>query len=546
MAIRTIRVGKEHEAAYRSVCFLIENGGLDGLGYRVVNGRICSDTMEYVLSEERGHGGGDGSEAFGFGENGATWFAALRGERGEDDNAVWMDFMNAVKKQYHKNYSVVEFEQQRKTKQELQHDAEIAEEIIETFIATFVPDLAAESARTLHPVDDEVITEDVYGAAMRIEVSADVTRGAPLPVLCKVYFNRSGDRVQALPRSSALVIDETVAKIVPNEGDAEKIQDAGDTIDVTLKALDELLNTKSSRFGRCVLYSEQDERSLESMRSMMSHGHFELECKHVDLLYITHVKTENYVCDLYVGGAAVLRISLGIDDRFSIRCLNCNDSRLLVSRNEIVYEVDGQEKSFLLDYEAENMGLSDEDVAEIREHSHIAEHFKPVRCEGNPRVPGGCHRTRCAGQLIPGTCFCNDCPYPEVLYADFAGQRYPADALVVAADLAEAYPDGSREQQELCVCNLCQRVVKNTDASGYCELCAQALSPSKKDPEAKKLYRIWRGVLPLSVRLFSVGKRKACYEDDEMLVLVVGNKRFGFNKLNVSERGLLDKAFHLK
>ena len=546
MAIRTIRVGKEHEAAFRSVCFLIQNGGLDGLGYRVIDGRITSDSIEYVLSENAGHVGDNEAETFGFGETGATWFAALRGERGEDDNAVWMDFMTSVKKQYHKNYSVVEFEQQKKTKQELEQDAELAEKVINAFIETFVPDLASESARTLHPVDDEVITEDIYGAAMRIEVSADVTRGAPLPILCKVYFNRAGDSVLPLPRAAAAVIDSTVANIVPQEGDADKIVDAGDTMDVTLNAMEALLASKDNRFAKCVCYSEQDQESLEGLRRQMSHGHFELECKNVDLLYITHVKTESYVCDLYVGGTAALRVSLGIDHCFSIRCLNCGDDRFLVNRNEIIFEQDGNERRFQLDYTAEGMGLSEDEIREIRELSHIADHFKPVRCEANMRMPGGCHRIRCANQLFAGTCLCNDCPYPEVLYADFAGQRYPSETLVVASDIAEAYRRDSKEAEGLVTCNFCERSVKTTDASGYCELCAQAHSSTKKDPEASRLYRLYRGIVPLGVRLFSVGKRKACYEDDEMLLVVVGTKYFGFNKLNAGERGRLDKAFCLK
>ena len=50
MARTIINVGKEHEEAFNSVRFLIENGGLDGKDYRIEDGNICTSDMEFILS----------------------------------------------------------------------------------------------------------------------------------------------------------------------------------------------------------------------------------------------------------------------------------------------------------------------------------------------------------------------------------------------------------------------------------------------------------------------------------------------------------------
>ena len=547
MAKRTIYVGREHEKAFNSIRFLIENKGLEGFGYEVVDGKICSDKIEYVLSLTEGTSAA--TTTFGFGPTGATWFAALRGEAGENDNATWMDFMNRAKVQYHKNYSVVQYKQQKKSASELEEARQEATEAISTFASLFYPDMQRERIE-VREVTDSRVTEHIYGVAMRLELATEA--GDPFPILCKVYFNRNGDRMWPLTSNLSKSIDENIGSIVPDDADGEVAEADGedDTIQVTLTQMEELIRDRKKNFADYICFSDEtDEKRLQSTRRQMAHDRFQLECKNVDLLYITHIRTESYVCDLYVSGVPMLRVIMGINNRLSIRCLNCEDKNMLVNRNEITYKVNGKTKNVVLDTKKPNFGLTDEVVEEIREYSRIADHFKTVSCGANSHKLGGCRQLKCKTQLmmVGDVEFCSDCPYPEVIYTDFDGQKHYTPSVVVATDSLRVYPkfvptEGEDAQPAYGTCTVCRRTFsKGYLLGGKCKgLCAPAFGNNEKDPAAKKLYWTYNGMLPLTSRVAALFAPKRCYEDDELIIFVIGKKKYVFNKLNAGERGYLE------
>ena len=74
---------------------------------------------------------------------------------------------------------------------------------------------------------------------------------------------------------------------------------------------------------------------------------------------------------------------------------------------------------------------------------------------------------------------------------------------------------------------------------GLCPTCLK--SEDDQDEEKKALYKKYKSLLPLSVRLLSIFAKKFCVEDEELIIFVIGKKKYAFNKLCVKEKGYFDK-----
>ena len=56
-----------------------------------------------------------------------------------------------------------------------------------------------------------------------------------------------------------------------------------------------------------------------------------------------------------------------------------------------------------------------------------------------------------------------------------------------------------------------------------------------------ELYNKYKKLLPLKVRLKALGNIKFCVEDEEIILFVLGNVKYIFNKLSVKEKGYFDE-----
>lgn len=537
MAIKRIIVGYEYKDAFDSICKLINGGCLDGLNYSILSDTVISDgAYEYELSSSASSK--TEKEKFAFKENGATWFKGLRGESKENDDAVWTTFIENVGIEYHKRFSVVEYKQQAKTAKEKEELFNDCQNISDEFIKLFYPQFSGKTE--VRQVEDEVVEEDVYGIAMRIELSGGT--GASLPILGKVYFNRNGREMRAIKSSIAANIDENLKKVIPDDDNDESAALPDDVIDVTLNAMDNLINDANLNFADYLCYSDKsDVKAVNGLLAKLSRDAMEIECQRVDILYVTHIKAKSFTSDVSVGGAAAFRLNLGLNGSVTISCLNCADGEEIVNRNEIEYQsASGEIKTAYLNVELEKFGLTDEEIDDIKQNSDLAKHFEKITCMKNPRHLG-CEAYKCKSQLfevVDGDVRvnkCIDCPYPEVVYVENDGTRKYTPNLVFVNDLMKMVDF----DDSVAKCNLCGRFfTKERLKKSKCKVC-DVIYNSYKDADGKVLYKKYQNLIPLGTRFVNVFSNKSCAEDEELIMFKIGNKIYAFNKLNVKEKGLI-------
>ncbi len=537
MAKKRIFVGYEYKDAFDSVCELIKGGCLNDLNYTLSGDKVISDgTYEYELSRKAS--AQSEKVKFTFEENGATWFKGLRGEIEENSDAIWTTFIENVGIEYHKRFSVVEYKQQAKTRQEKEEAYQECIKISEEFIRNFYPQFHGKTE--VRQIDDEVINEDVYGVSMRIELSGGT--GASLPILGKIYFNRDGRVMRPIKSSVAGNIDTNLKKVIPDDDKDETAVLPDDVIDVTLNAMDNLVNDSDLNFADFLCYSdESDKRAVEGLLAKLSHDAMEIECQRVDILYITHIKARSFTCDIYSAGMPLFRLTLGLNGSISISCLNCAEGEELVNRNEIEYKDPfGEVKTAYLKAEEENFGLTDEEIEDIIHDSDLTKHFEKVSCLKNPRHPG-CESYKCKSQLFEikegdkVSYKCADCPYPEVVYTDVDGERRYTPNLIFAKDMMKLIEADGKNNK----CNTCGRFFSEEYLKkSKCPLCSTVVYAYKGSGD-KVLYKKYKNLLPLGARLMSVFATKTCAEDDELVMFKLGSHVYAFNKLNVKEKGLI-------
>ncbi len=542
MANKQIFVGNEYKEAFNSICSLIEGGCLTGLKYTISNGVISDGVYDYVLSEQSGEE--SESVKHGFRKNGATWFKSLRGESTQNTNAIWTSFIETVKMEFHKRYSIVEYKEQLRTATEKQNALNSAKSFIDTFTEVFFPDYAGKTE--VRQVSAGEKTEDVYGVAMRIELSGGT--GASLPVLGKIYFNKTGNNVRPIASRTSSNIDANLNNIVPDEDDSPSVDFSDSVITTTLNAMEKMVEDEHFNFADYLCYvDEKDKLAISNLLEKMSHDAFELECQKIDVLYITHIKVGVFIFDVYSGVNPLFRVTLGLNNTFSVKCLNCADEELLVNRNEIACNVDGKEVFYTLDTEKESFGLDEEAVDNILYNSCFDRHYIRISCPNNSRNLG-CETLKCASQLFYASdgeqvyAKCADCPYPEVVYTTLEGEKKYTPLLLFAKDKMELV----EKSEDVAHCSLCGRCFSSSELiNSTCPLCRELKSPKNKE-KATLTYKKYKNVLSLRIRLFALNKEKYCVEDEELILFGIGKKKYAFNKLNVTASGFISKPRKLK
>ena len=133
---------------------------------------------------------------------------------------------------------------------------------------------------------------------------------------------------------------------------------------------------------------------------------------------------------------------------------------------------------------------------------------------------------------------CADCPYPEVIYTTLDGERKYTPAMLFATDRLELLEPKENAMKK---CSTCGRFFTvGAMQGGRCPICSFNGEP---DAQAQKTYRKYRTMLPLGTRLTTAFSPKGAVEDDELILFIVGNKRYLFNKLDAQRTGYL-KAPH--
>lgn len=552
---KRILVGNEYKQEFESICALIE-GDCFGNLYNVRGGAILDGAYEYVLSDEVSKSKEE--VKFTFDDDGATWFKALRGEKTENDNVIWSSFIDKIRIEYHKRFSVLEYKKQARTAEERKNADALAGKIARDFWNIFYATDGAVNEVSVHPSSLEEETEDIYGVSMKLELSGGT--GESVPILGKVYFSKTKDNMHPILSADAIAIDENLRKVIPDEDDSESVKQQKLTgealekqkelrsriIDAGLNAMEELVTSNKLNFGDYLCCSdEEDKKAIDNLLDQLAHGVMDLECQSVDILYITHVETNAFSYNVTVAGRDMFTLSFGMNNSATINCINCKDAEPLVNMNEIVY-MDGEvRRSVVADINEPNWGIDELVIQKIRENSELSNHCVKVSCRNNPRV-NNCEVFKCKKQLFEvevgdrKVYKCLDCSSPEVVYITTKGERKYTPSLYFAKDEMDLVEEAE-------TCKLCGRSFAKLGNQKLCPVCTSArrASESDKSDEKNKVYvenyKHYKTLLPISTRLLSLFSTKYCFEDDEIVLFVIGKNKYLFNKLNVKEYGSIDK-----
>lgn len=537
-----IVIGKEYEKAFDSVCKLLgESVPFDKVNVREVkDGRIVTATHEFVYSASASSE--QSGRAMRFTDEGASWFETLRtGNAGAGDGtAQWLSFIESVARAYHNEYSLLEFKQPETAMNDA--DKERCGVVLKKVVEMFFPLLKGSS---ISDAKDKNVSDDIYGISLKAEMSGGT--GASVPVLCSVYFRKRAASAELEPviEAEARGIYDSLYKVIPERsaaGRAEKTE-SSHLIDDVLNALEKLLKGKMSySFDECVRFGETDEKIIDELTEKLSHDDAFLECRNISVLGISHVRWTNSAFFVYHDGKPALSALVGMNGGVTLMCVNGHTVKLM--DNNVIscrYTDNGgrvHKEDIRINPDAENLGLTSEQIEKIIKYSQIGKHLQSKECKNVPRINRDCKRCVCDAQMInAGTpdepkWICTDCPYPEVAFEDAEGRIHFTPDMSFTRDKMTMTV---KEETQACSC--CGRIFTNAalDSAGRCELCASA----KSTEEARKRYVKYRGMFSPFTRLRYLGKKKLCNEDNELIIFFMGGDKYIFDKKNMEKEGYL-------
>lgn len=553
-----ITIGKQFKEEFNSIYRMAKGGG-DGRSFisKDVNIIYASPTKIIAGNDEYDYDdGNDGfnsssgaKSAIGIYKNGASWFAAMRREKVSEElinNGKWKTLIEAVAADYHKNYSFIEFVQQ-KDEETKRTERKIAANFKAQVLSKLYP---GRDISDPIPVADR--SEDIYGLNLRLEIGSGV--GETEPILCKVYFSKSRGIFRALSVEEAKKIDlyfnkmsdDTIEQEDKNIGREEMT-----VIDDALVAFGKLL--KENKFSSHAYFGEPGrsydiktdmDRVNELLDRLANSDVKTLECYGVKVLGISHVQWENAEFKIVQNGIDALRLSIGLNYSVNLSCANCraDDGALIVS-NEIV----ANRRKIMVDPFKENFGLSEDDFENIRKNSAFQKHLMTVSCpdlKRGERLAFNCSRIVCESQrteIEKGVFKCKSCLRPEIVYKDIFSGSTGADAykytpsLGLAHDARELVP---RDTLRKCVC--CGRTFSKSELFGdECRVCRYGGGDLK---EAKKRYSRYKTMLNPAIRLLhAFSTRKYCNEDEDIVVFILDKEKYVFEKVNAKDTGYMPK-----
>lgn len=547
---KKVIIGAEYRETYANMVKILRSGYLDGAGARVEQGAdgsyiICTDGAEYIYDERSG--GDSGGAAVSMKRDGASWFAPVRrGMAFDDGSSEWKQLIYKVARDFHDRFSIIEY---KRCDGSGNTDAKAVEENIRKIIRRFFD---RGDAQIIKGNDKNKGSEDIYGASVKLELSG--TGQSHYVVMCKIFFRRTSDGISPLTAAEAAQINLKLEEAPDNDDPVRLTDDESANINnVTVNAVRELVGGKfavSFKDSLCfstrqVLNPEtkkyEDNYDLKTYKFLASRARANaaaVTCNSVQVLGISHVEWINDYYEIAFGGRVYLQAIVGFGGSITLRCVNCSGGNLVTS-NVISYTVTDENGltrrvNITLDYDSDDLGVDDATLAEIKEHGEFANHLLTVGCF-NARLNKQCSSCVCRSQTIfvDGEMKCADCPYPEVVYTDYSGERpvrYLTGKMTFVNDkLSMVLKENAAD------CKRCGRTFSTESlVNGLCRLCDGIENPAAADIErAKKLYSKYKNAFSHSVRMKHLFDNKYCMEDDTALVFALGNDTYVLKKIDL-------------
>lgn len=549
---KKVIIGGEYRETYANMVKILRSGYLGDAGAHVETAAdgssvICTDGAEYVYEERSGANADNGSVAMKKG--GASWFAPVRrGMAFDDGTSEWKQLIYKVASDFHSAFSIIEY---KRCDGSGNTDAKQVEENLGKIIRRF---FKRNDAQIVKGNDKNKGSEDIYGASVKLELSG--TGQSHYVVMCKIFFRRTSDGISPLAASEAAQINARLEDAPDNTDPIRLSEDESANINnVTVNAVRELVNGKfavSFKESLCfstrqVLNPEtkeyEDNYDLKTYKFLASRAHANaaaVTCNSVQVLGISHVEWLNDYYEVAFGGRVYLQAVIGFGGSITLRCVNCGGGNLITS-NVISYTVTDdngltRRVNLPLDYEADDLGVDEAALEEINKYGEFSKHLLTVGCV-NARLEKKCSACVCRSQtiVVDGEMKCADCPYPEVVYTDYSGERpmrYLTGKMTFVHDrLALALKENAAD------CKRCGRTFsKDALAGGQCKLCSGIENLDGADgEEAKKLYSRYKNAFSHSVRLKHLFDSKYCVEDDTALVFALGSETYVLNKTDLEK-----------
>lgn len=555
---KTILIGAEYKDTYESLVKILSSGSLENTIAHVekgVDGKpiICTDSALYVYGGGAGSAAGD-SVNLAMQRDGASWFAPVRrGKAFDDGMSEWRRLIERVAGDFHKHFSIIEYRQ-------CGGSGEVDVKATEDRIAKLIGRLfERRDVSFIKGGDKNKGTEDIYGASVKLELSG--TGQAHFVVMCKIYFRRTAENgVLPLTSAEAAQINARLEAAEDNTDPISLTEEESNNINTTtVTAVKDLIaGSYPVNFKQCLCFSE---KQVANRETGVSEDNFDLKtykylakravtnnapvtCTSVKVLGISHVRWINDYYEVAFGGKTCLKVLVGFGGSLSVTCANCNGGNIVTS-NMIIYsytDKDGvkHDEHVNIDYTADNLGIDDKKLDEIRRYSELKNHLFTVSCK-NPRLEIPCVSCVCASQAVRvgGVIRCADCPYPEVVYTDYSGDRpfkYLTGRMTFVHDrLSMALKEDASD------CERCgRRFTADSLVNGQCRLCASIGNLAGEElAQAKKLYSKYANMFPHSVRLKHVFDKKYCVEDETAMVFALGFDTYVLSKSELKSDGFV-------
>ncbi len=532
---------------------------------------IQTQTHTFVLPHDPTNSRRQASQVLEFTEDGATWFEQLRtGKSANDGTAEWNSLIDTVKENFRRQYSFVECEQKDIGKRFDVKIADYEKQLIRLL------DLLSDGDGSSYVLGrGDAHSEDIYCISLRIELSGGA--GQDVPVLSKVYFRKNegvfspiiSDEGKQIGENLSSVGDENAHSTFSSESTIE-------VIDGALRALEHLIKGEMSlSFTQAVCFSnKRDIDEVSRLRENSAHDNSTLECHRVEVIGISHVKWRSPSFVVYRDNARVMRATFGLSGSVSLLCLNCGNE--MVSNSHIICEFKDDEGNeielipldmsksdvdFGLNTFAENYSFANGLISKIKKDGPLAHHLNPCKHAKEPGV--NCDRCICKSDRTKvcwypldgvsteesgaeGIYLCKDCPHPKVVFFDGRdNDRKYFSNLVFARDKLTMKPQADTEICACCGRRFTTDHLKTEGASKICQFCYTARN-SSDNKDAQKLYKRYQGVFSPAQRLKYAGKAKACFEQYDIILFVMGDDCYVINKTDINKRGYLAKPISTK
>ena len=537
-----VRIGRKYKDSFKSICDLVNGGCIDRSVVLYCKNDSIIETAQYVFEYTGDLETIDTSTDIGMFPSGATWFSGIRGGAADNAMGMWHNLLEAVAENYHKEYSLVEYVEDALTQstEEIEQYRELIRRVVTGLNYT--------------PTDIELApreesTQDIYALSVRVELFNGA--GEPKPLLCKLYFRNRNGVLTPIGSEEAKEIDFYIGNIVSKRRPSEQaVSTASKTeiVDNVLNAVSKLIGGKM-RLGfvdSMVITNETDTENFVDFLENEPSDDVCLECRKLKVLGISHAQWVEPSFFVYIDNKKAFIARIDVNETVSMECCCGADDNKLIERNTVIWHSHqtGRVEEVFLDTERDDLGLSDEMLAMIREESAFADHFTPLNCLETRRRGIECMRYICKAKALRFTvndkdCYkCIDCPYPEVIYHDVDGTPYYTPLLHFDAETLSVV----HEKTE--TCRLCKRtyVKESIDENFHCKFCASSIEVARKNKTSsleRKMYKRYAGIIPLSVRRKNLFGRKLCFENSDRLIFFVGSKRFFFDKLRLTDTGKL-------